>query len=77
MPTEHRLSAKAFRPQPDEYDPVKDGLAERQRTMDDFLRAFLRLAREDLDAALKLVEPHWPPAKPKVGRPRKTPPAGQ
>jgi predicted GIY-YIG superfamily endonuclease len=66
----HRIKAKAFRPEPDEYDDGMELLDERGWEMDGFLRACLRLLREEPERLLSLLAPHRPPPKPR-GRPRK------
>ncbi|MGH8964148.1 MAG: hypothetical protein ACRDXB_02295 [Actinomycetes bacterium] len=67
----HNLKSKAFRPEPDEYTSAMDVLGDRQ--MDDFLRACLRALRENPEAFLATLAPHWPPPRPR-GRPRKAEP---
>jgi hypothetical protein len=67
----HQVRAKAFRPEPDEYDDGKALLGDRGWEMDGFLRACLRLLKDEPDQLLALLAPHRPPTKPR-GRPKKT-----
>lgn len=71
VPDYHHVRPKAFRPEPDEYEDGKALLDDRDWEMDGFLRACLRLLREEPERLLALLAPHRPPPKPR-GRPPKS-----
>ena len=66
----HKVRPKAFRPEPDEYDDGKTVLDERGWEIDGFLRACLRMLREEPEKLLALLTPYRPPPK-RRGRPPK------
>ena len=68
--SQHKLKPLNFRPEPDERADGKAVLDERGWEMDGFLRACLRLLREEPDRLLEMLAPHRPPPKLR-GRPKK------
>ena len=68
MPSQHRLPAKNFRPEPGEYAGAQADLAARGKEMDAFLRACLRWLHRDPDRFLATLTPVWPGPRPR-GRP--------
>lgn len=69
-PDQHRLRPKAFRPEPDEYDDAMAVLSGEGREMDAFIRACLRMLRDNPTTLLEQLAPYWPPPKQR-GRPAK------
>lgn len=68
MSSQHRLKPTNFRPETDEFEPVKQAMDDQGREMDAFLRACLRWYRHDPESATETLAPHWPPSRPR-GRP--------
>lgn len=66
----HKLKPLNFRPELDERTEAKDVLDERGWEMEPFLRACLRLLREEPERLLAMLQPHRPPPR-QMGRPPK------
>lgn len=69
MPSQHRFPARAFRPEPGEWEPAEQILSDRGETPGMFLRACLRWLASDPDETLAALRAHWPDVRP-LGRPR-------
>src|SRR5258707_2453688 len=74
MPSQHRLPARTFRPEPGEYADAQADLAARGKEMDAFLRACLRWLHRDPDPSLAALTQASPGPRPR-GRPPKPQPS--
>ena len=66
----HRYPSHGFRPDPADFEAASAELEARGHTVGTYLRACLRWAGRDPDAALAAVAACWPGPRP-AGRPRR------
>ncbi|WP_163572171.1 hypothetical protein [Fodinicola feengrottensis] len=69
MPDRRVHRHQKFRPDEAEYAAAMQELRDRDRLMNDFLRASLRWVADDPEAALAALAPLWPTPRPRGRRP--------